>query len=157
MCSSDLYSFNTKQNQPYTGTVTFSFEGMDKFTEDIEFVDNKTGKRTKITESNKEVIVENLGTEENRFFVSFNRASTGIDDITDSSINVYSPNAGVILVTSSESDVIEKVEIFSTDGKLINAKQKINSSIYQTNVVAGNYIVKVQTANKTNSFKISVR
>ena len=98
-----------------------------------------------------------------RYFLTQTRTSTGIDrmEIEEQSapVKVYSPAAGMIVVSALGSEKLDRVQVFTLDGKMVHSYQLPDKQRMILRVPSGIYIVKASTQScaQAKGQKISVR
>jgi hypothetical protein len=98
-----------------------------------------------------------------RYFLTQTRTSTGIDrmEIEEQSapVKVYSPAAGMIVVSALGGEKLDRVQVFTLDGKMVHSYQLPAKQRMILRVPSGIYIVKASTQScaQAKGQKISVR
>ena len=106
--------------------------------------------------------VEIAANEHGRYFLTQSRGTTGIEsaEMAENTIQVYSPTSGLVVVSSPEA-ILNKVEVYTVDGKLVATKLLRDANTTSIPVEASAvYIVKVTTRLDNNQIltrKLSVR
>ena len=139
--------------------VALSFQGIGKLDAPLYLYDAENKQYQQLEDQTTISIMPN---EHGRYFLTTTRGTTGIESaITDeNAIKVYSPVAGILVVSSPEA-ILNKVEVFTVDGKLVATRQLQNATTVSIPVGASAvYIVKVTTSldnNKVFTRKLSIR
>ena len=98
-----------------------------------------------------------------RYFLTQTRTSTGIDRMEteeqSAPVKVYSPVAGMIVVSALGSEKLDRVQVFTLDGKMVHSYQLPDKQRMILRVPSGIYIVKASTQScaQAKGQKISVR
>lgn len=98
-----------------------------------------------------------------RYFLTQTRTSTGIDRMEaeeqSAPVKVYSPVAGMIVVSALGSEKLDRVQVFTLDGKMVHSYQLPAKQRMILRVPSGIYIVKASTQScaQAKGQKISVR
>ena len=148
----------------YTGNITFSFNGMDRYDANLSLVDVETGRTIDLTGLTSYDYVVNYTPKqangetsacEDRFFIRISKTITGLRETIAEKVNVYEANDH-IQVVSSASDPIKEVSIYNLQGALMYKESSINAISYMVNGPwnSGVYIVKVYTAQGVTVRKI---
>ena len=98
--------------------------------------------------------VEIAANEHGRYFLTTTRGATGIEAATmdENAVKVYSPVSGT-LVVSSPAPILNKVEVFTVDGKLVATRQLQEANTVSIPVEASAvYIVKVTVRLDSNQY-----
>ena len=128
-----------------TGEITLSFSGMENFSNhNIYLIDAALGQSINLSDENEYKFTKG-GTEnyiEDRFFISFSTAPTGIINQKENQIAVLNPYQGTIQVISKEA--LGPIEIFDTYGRRLIKEDNINDTQYSYQAsIPGIYIVRV--------------
>ena len=69
--------------------------------------------------------VKVMANEHGRYFLTQTRSTTGIEDaeVDESDVKIYSPARGLIVVSKVGGPLLNKVEVYTLDGKLVAAKK----------------------------------
>lgn len=98
-----------------------------------------------------------------RYFLTQTRTSTGIDRMEaeeqSAPVKVYSPVAGMIVVSALGGEKLDRVQVFTLDGKMVHSYQLPDKQRMILRVPSGIYIVKASTQScaQAKGQKISVR
>ena len=98
-----------------------------------------------------------------RYFLTQTRTSTDIDRMEteeqSAPVKVYSPAAGMIVVSALGGEKLDRVQVFTLDGKMVHSYQLPDKQRMILRVTSGIYIVKASTQScaQTKGQKIAVR
>ena len=98
-----------------------------------------------------------------RYFLTQTRTSTDIDRMEaeeqSAPVKVYSPAAGMIVVSALGGEKLDRVQVFTLDGKMVHSYQLPDKQRMILRVPSGVYIVKASTQScaQAKGQKISVR
>lgn len=98
-----------------------------------------------------------------RYFLTQTRTSTAIDRMEteeqSAPVKVYSPAAGMIVVSALGGEKLDRVQVFTLDGKMVHSYQLPAKQRMILRVPSGIYIVKASTQScaQAKGQKISVR
>ena len=98
-----------------------------------------------------------------RYFLTQTRTSTGIDRMEaeeqSAPVKVYSPAAGMIVVSALGGEKLDRVQVFTLDGKMVHSYQLPDKQRMILRVTSGVYIVKASTQScaQAKGQKIAVR
>ena len=98
-----------------------------------------------------------------RYFLTQTRTSTGINRMEaeeqSAPVKVYSPAAGMIVVSALGGEKLDRVQVFTLDGKMVHSYQLPDKQRMILRVPSGIYIVKASTQScaQAKGQKISVR
>ena len=104
--------------------------------------------------------------EHGRYFLTQSRSTTGIDnaEIVESDVKIYSPARGLIVVSKVGAPLLNKVEVYTLDGKLVATRKAEGATSVSIPVVSTAsshevYIIKVsmQDTQATITRKLSLR
>ena len=67
--------------------------------------------------------------EHGRYFLTQTRSTTGIEnaEMGESDVKIYSPARGLIVVSKVSAPLLNKVEVYTLDGKLVAAKKAVGA------------------------------
>ena len=97
------------------------------------------------------------------YFLTQTHTTTGIDRMEaeeqSAPVKVYSPAAGMIVVTALGGEKLDKVQVFTLDGKMVHSYQLPDKQRMILRVPSGIYIVKASTQScaQAKGQKIAVR
>lgn len=140
--------------------VSLTLKGVNKLDAPVYLYDAATASFTELHEG--EAVKVKAG-DHGRYFLTQTRTSTGIDRIEaeeqSAPVKVYSPAAGMIVVTALGGEKLDKVQVFTMDGKMVHSYQLPDKQRMILRVPSGIYIVKASTQScvQAKGQKISVR
>lgn len=140
--------------------VSLDFKGVAKLDAPLYLYDAASKQYTELQDGNEVSIQAN---EHGRYFLTQTRATTGIDRIEaeeqSAPVKVYSPAAGMIVVSALGGEKLDKVQVFTMDGKMVHSYQLPDKQRMILRVPSGIYIVKASTQSSAQAKgqKISVR
>lgn len=104
--------------------------------------------------------------EHGRYFLTQTRSTTGIENagMGESDVKIYSPARGLIVVSKVGAPLLNKVEVYTLDGKLVATRKaegatSVSIPIVSTASSQEVYIIKVsmQDTQATITRKLSLR
>lgn len=140
--------------------VSLDFKGVAKLDAPLYLYDAASKQYTELQDGNEVSIQAN---EHGRYFLTQTRTTTGIDRIEaeeqSAPVKVYSPAAGMIVVSALSGEKLDKVQVFTMDGKMVHSYQLPDKQRMILRVSSGIYIVKASTQScaQAKGQKISVR
>ena len=140
--------------------VSLTLKGVNKLDAPVYLYDAASASFTELHEG--EAVKVKAG-DHGRYFLTQTRTSTGIDRIEaeeqSAPVKVYSPAAGMIVVTALGGEKLDKVQVFTMDGKMVHSYQLPDKQRMILRVPSGIYIVKASTQScaQAKGQKISVR
>lgn len=140
--------------------VSLDFKGVAKLDAPLYLYDAASKQYTELQDGNEVRIQAN---EHGRYFITQTRTSTGIDRMEaeeqSAPVKVYSPAAGMIVVSALGSEKLDRVQVFTLDGKMVHSYQLPDKQRMILRVPSGIYIVKASTQScaQAKGQKISVR
>lgn len=140
--------------------VSLTLKGVNKLDAPVYLYDVASASFTELHEG--EAVKVKAG-DHGRYFLTQTRTSTGIDRIEaeeqSAPVKVYSPAAGMIVVTALGGEKLDKVQVFTMDGKMVHSYQLPDKQRMILRVPSGIYIVKASTQScaQAKGQKISVR
>ena len=140
--------------------VNLDFKGVAKLDAPLYLYDAANGQYTELQDGNEVSIQAN---EHGRYFLTQTRGTTGIQQIEaeaeSNQLKVYSPAAGMIVVSALNGEKLGRVEVFTLDGKRVHSYQLPDKQRMILRVPSGVYIVKASTQScaQTKGQKIAVR
>lgn len=140
--------------------VSLDFKGVAKLDAPLYLYDAASKQYTELQDGNEVSIQAN---EHGRYFITQTRTSTGIDRMEaeeqSAPVKVYSPAAGMIVVSALGSEKLDRVQVFTLDGKMVHSYQLPDKQRMILRVPSGIYIVKASTQScaQAKGQKISVR
>lgn len=140
--------------------VSLDFKGVAKLDAPLYLYDAASKQYTELQDGNEVSIQAN---EHGRYFLTQTRTSTGIDRMEaeeqSAPVKVYSPVAGMIVVSALGGEKLDRVQVFTLDGKMVHSYQLPAKQRMILRVPSGIYIVKASTQScaQAKGQKISVR
>ena len=140
--------------------VNLDFKGVAKLDAPLYLYDAANGQYTELQDGNEVSIQAN---EHGRYFLTQTRGTTGIQQIEaeaeSNQLKVYSPAAGMIVVSALNGEKLGRVEVFTLDGKMVHCYQLPDKQRMILRVPSGVYIVKASTQScaQAKGQKIAVR
>lgn len=140
--------------------VSLTLKGVNKLDAPVYLYDAASASFTELHEG--EAVKVKAG-DHGRYFLTQTRTSTGIDRMEaeeqSAPVKVYSPAAGMIVVSALGSEKLDRVQVFTLDGKMVHSYQLPAKQRMILRVPSGIYIVKASTqfCAQTKGQKISVR
>lgn len=140
--------------------VSLTLKGVNKFDAPVYLYDAASANFTEVHEG--EAVKVKAG-DHGRYFLTQTRTSTGIDRIEaeeqSAPVKVYSPAAGMIVVSALGGEKLDRVQVFTLDGKMVHSYQLPAKQRMILRVTSGIYIVKASTQScaQAKGQKIAVR
>lgn len=140
--------------------VSLTLKGVNKLDAPVYLYDAASASFTEVHDG--EAVKVKAG-DHGRYFLTQTRTSTGIDrmEIEEQSapVKVYSPAAGMIVVSALGGEKLDRVQVFTLDGKMVHSYQLPDKQRMILRVPSGIYIVKASTQScaQAKGQKISVR
>lgn len=140
--------------------VSLTLKGVNKLDVPVYLYDAASASFTELHEG--EAVKVKAG-DYGRYFLTQTRTSTGIDRIEaeeqSAPVKVYSPAAGMIVVSALGGEKLDKVQVFTLDGKMVHSYQLPDKQRMILRVTSGIYIVKAstQSCSQAKGQKIAVR
>lgn len=140
--------------------VSLDFKGVAKLDAPLYLYDAANGQYTELQDGNEVSIQAN---EHGRYFLTQTRGTTGIQQIEaeaeSNQLKVYSPAAGMIVVSALNGEKLGRVEVFTLDGKRVHSYQLPDKQRMILRVPSGVYIVKASTqfCAQAKGQKVAVR
>ncbi len=140
--------------------VSLTLKGVNKLDAPVYLYDAASASFTEVHEG--EAVKVKAG-DHGRYFLTQTRTSTGIDRMEteeqSAPVKVYSPAAGMIVVSAQGSEKLDRVQVFTLDGKMVHSYQLPDKQRMILRVPSGIYIVKASTQScaQAKGQKISVR
>lgn len=140
--------------------VSLTLKGVNKLDAPVYLYDAASASFTELHEG--EAVKVKAG-DHGRYFLTQIRTSTGIDRMEaeeqSAPVKVYSPAAGMIVVSALGSEKLDRVQVFTLDGKMVHSYQLPAKQRMILRVPSGIYIVKASTQScaQAKGQKISVR
>ena len=140
--------------------VSLTLKGVSKLDAPVYLYDAASASFTEVHDG--EAVKVKAG-DHGRYFLTQTRTSTGIDRMEaeeqSAPVKVYSPAAGMIVVSALGSEKLDRVQVFTLDGKMVHSYQLPAKQRMILRVPSGIYIVKASTQScaQAKGQKISVR
>ena len=140
--------------------VSLTLKGVNKLDAPVYLYDAASASFTELHEG--EAVKVKAG-DHGRYFLTQTRTSTGIDRMEaeeqNAPVKVYSPAAGMIVVSALGGEKLDRVQVFTLDGKMVHSYQLPDKQRMILRVTSGVYIVKASTQScaQAKGQKIAVR
>lgn len=140
--------------------VSLTLKGVNKLDAPVYLYDAASASFTELHDG--EAVKVKAG-DHGRYFLTQTRTSTGIDRMEteeqSAPVKVYSPAAGMIVVSALGGEKLDRVQVFTLDGKMVHSYQLPDKQRMILRVPSGVYIVKASTQScaQAKGQKISVR
>lgn len=140
--------------------VSLTLKGVNKLDAPVFLYDAASASFTELHDG--EAVKVKAG-DHGRYFLTQTRTSTGIDRMEaeeqSAPVKVYSPAAGMIVVSALGGEKLDRVQVFTLDGKMVHSYQLPDKQRMILRVTSGVYIVKASTQScaQAKGQKIAVR
>ena len=140
--------------------VSLTLKGLNKLDAPVYLYDAASASFTEVHDG--EAVKVKAG-DHGRYFLTQTRTTTGIDRIEaeeqSAPVKVYSPAAGMIVVSALNGEKLGRVEVFTLDGKMVHSYQLPDKQRMILRVPSGVYIVKASTQScaQAKGLKVAVR
>lgn len=140
--------------------VSLTLKGVNKLDAPVYLYDAASASYTELHDG--EAVKVKAG-DHGRYFLTQTRTSTGIDRMEaeeqSAPVKVYSPAAGMIVVSALGGEKLDRVQVFTMDGKMVHSYQLPDKQRMILRVPSGIYIVKASTQScaQAKGQKIAVR
>ena len=140
--------------------VSLTLKGLNKLDAPVYLYDAASASFTELHEG--EAVKVKAG-DHGRYFLTQPRTVTSIDRIEaeeqNAPVKVYSPAAGMIVVSALNGEKLGRVEVFTLDGKMVHGYQLPDKQRMILRVPSGVYIVKASTQScaQAKGQKVAVR
>ena len=140
--------------------VSLTLKGVNKLDAPVYLYDAASASFTELHEG--EAVKVKAG-DHGRYFHTQTRTSTGIDRMEteeqSAPVKVYSPAAGMIVVSALGGEKLDRVQVFTLDGKMVHGYQLPDKQRMILRVPSGVYIVKASTQScaQAKGLKVAVR
>ena len=140
--------------------VSLTLKGVNKLDAPVYLYDAASASYTELHDG--EAVKVKAG-DHGRYFLTQTRTSTGIDRMEaeeqSAPVKVYSPAAGMIVVSALGGEKLDRVQVFTLDGKMVHSYQLPDKQRMILRVPSGVYIVKASTQScaQAKGQKIAVR
>lgn len=146
-------------------SVELKIEGVNRLSSPLYLYDAATRKYQEIKDGEEIKVQSN---EHGRYFLTQTRSTTGIEnaEVCESDVKIYSPSRGLIVVSKVGGPLLNKVEVYTLDGRLVASKKaegaasvSIPVSSLSSSSSQGIYIIKVSVMDTqaTITRKLSLR
>ena len=147
-------------------SVELKIEGVNRLSSPLYLYDAATRKYQELKEGEEVKVQSN---EHGRYFLTQTRSTTGIEnaEMGESDVKFYSPARGLIVVSKVSAPLLNKVEVYTLDGKLMATRKAEGATSVSIPVVSTTsssssqevYIIKVsmQDTQATITRKLSLR
>ena len=146
-----------------SASVLLAFDGVSRLSSPLYLYDAATRKYQELKEGEEVKVQAN---EHGRYFLTQTRSTTGIENagMGESDVKIYSPARGLIVVSKVSAPLLNKVEVYSLDGKLVATRKAEGATSVSIPVISSAssqevYIIKVsmQDTQTTITRKLSLR
>lgn len=160
--SSDVESGDAG-NSANSASVLLAIDGVSRLSSPLYLYDAATRKYQEIKDGEEVKVQAN---EHGRYFLTQTRSTTGIEDaeVDESDVKIYSPARGLIVVSKVSAPLLNKVEVYTLDGKLVATRKaegvtSVSIPVVSTASPQEVYIIKVsmQDTEATITRKLSLR
>ena len=105
-----------------SSSVGLKIDGISRLSSPLYLYDAATRKYQEIKDGEEVKVQAN---EHGRYFLTQTRSTTGIEnaEMGESDVKIYSPARGLIVVSKVNGPLLNKVEVYTLDGKLVAAKK----------------------------------
>ena len=140
--------------------VSLTLKGVNKLDAPVYLYDAASASFTELHDG--EAVKVKAG-DHGRYFLTQTRTTTGIDRMEaeeqSAPVKVYSPAAGMIVVSALGGEKLDRVQVFTLDGKMVHSYQLPDKQRMILRVPSGIYIVKASTQScaQAKGQKIAVR
>ena len=144
-------------------SVELKIEGVNRLSSPLYLYDAATRKYQEMKEGEEVKVQAN---EHGRYFLTQTRSTTVIEnaEIGESDVKIYSPARGLIVVSKVSAPLLNKVEVYTLDGRLVASRKAEGAASVSIPVVSTAspqevYIIKVsmQDTQATITRKLSLR
>lgn len=146
-----------------SASVLLAIDGVSRLSSPLYLYDAATRKYQEIKDGEEVKVQAN---EHGRYFLTQTRSTTGIEDaeVDESDVKIYSPSRGLIVVSKVSAPLLNKVEVYTLDGRLVASRKAEGAASVSIPVVSTAspqevYIIKVsmQDTQTTITRKLSLR
>lgn len=146
-----------------SASVLLAIDGISRLSSPLYLYDAATRKYQEIKDGEEVKVQAN---EHGRYFLTQTRSTTGIEDaeVGESDVKIYSPSRGLIVVSKVGGPLLNKVEVYTLDGRLVASRKAEGAASVSIPVVSTAspqkvYIIKVsmQDTQATITRKLSLR
>ena len=145
-----------------SASVLLAIDGISRLSSPLYLYDAATRKYQEIKDGGEIKVQAN---EHGRYFLTQTRSTTGIEnaEVGESDVKIYSPARGLIVVSKVSAPLLNKVEVYTLDGKLVASRKAEGAASVSIPVVSTAspqevYIIKVsmQDTQATITRKLSL-
>lgn len=146
-----------------SASVLLAIDGVSRLSSPLYLYDAATRKYQEIKDGEEVKVQAN---EHGRYFLTQTRSTTGIEnaEVGESDVKIYSPARGLIVVSKVSAPLLNKVEVYTLDGRLVASRKAEGAASVSIPVVSTAspqevYIIKVsmQDTQATITRKLSLR
>lgn len=146
-----------------SASVLLAIDGISRLSSPLYLYDAATRKYQEIKDGEEIKVQAN---EHGRYFLTQTRSTTGIEDaeVDESDVKIYSPSRGLIVVSKVSAPLLNKVEVYTLDGRLVASRKAEGAASVSIPVVSTAspqevYIIKVSMLDTqaTITRKLSLR
>ncbi|MGN8796576.1 T9SS type A sorting domain-containing protein [Segatella copri] len=130
-----------------SASVLLAIAGISRLSSPLYLYDAATRKYQEIKDGEEVKVQAN---EHGRYFLTQTRSTTGIEDaeVDESDVKIYSPSRGLIVVSKVSAPLLNKVEVYTLDGRLVASRKAEGAASVSIPVVSTAspqevYIIKV--------------
>ncbi len=144
-------------------SVELKIEGVNRLSSPLYLYDAATRKYQEIKDGEEVKVQAN---EHGRYFLTQTRSTTDIEnaEVGESDVKIYSPSRGLIVVSKVSAPLLNKVEVYTLDGRLVASRKAEGAASVSIPVVSTAspqevYIIKVSMLDTqaTITRKLSLR
>lgn len=145
-----------------SASVLLAIDGISRLSSPLYLYDAATRKYQEIKDGEEIKVQAN---EHGRYFLTQTRSTTGIEnaEMGESDVKIYSPGRGLIVVSKVSAPLLNKVEVYTLDGRLVATRKAEGAASVSIPVVSTAssqevYIIKVsmQDTQATITRKLSL-
>ena len=145
-----------------SASVLLAIDGVSRLSSPLYLYDAATRKYQEIKDGEEVKVQAN---EHGRYFLTQTRSTTGIEnaEMGESDVKIYSPARGLIVVSKVSAPLLNKVEVYTLDGRLVASRKaegaaSVSIPIVSTASPQEVYIIKVsmQDTQATITRKLSL-
>lgn len=145
-----------------SASVLLAIDGISRLSSPLYLYDAATRKYQEIKDGEEVKVQAN---EHGRYFLTQTRSTTGIEnaEMGESDVKIYSPARGLIVVSKVSAPLLNKVEVYTLDGRLVASRKAEGAASVSIPVVSTAspqevYIIKVskQDTKATITRKLSL-
>lgn len=146
-----------------SASVLLAIDGVSRLSSPLYLYDAATRKYQELKEGEEIKVQSN---EHGRYFLTQTRSTTGIEnaEMGESDVKIYSPSRGLIVVSKVSAPLLNKVEVYTLDGRLVASRKAEGAASVSIPVVSTAspqevYIIKVsmQDTQAAITRKLSLR